>query len=180
MHYPKKNIVPHYSQHIGKLSKEDCKWIKSLCTDFVSSDVRNNKTDIRFVNTYFRDSKTCFVKLNNNDREKLISLIGFLGVSSLPIDKEIQLLEYREGNFFRRHKDGVERYMTIIIQLSDEMDYQGGELFVDDQQVSKKQGTVVMFDANTFHQLDEVTSGKRNVLVIWLQPENLSVEKNII
>ena len=82
--------------------------------------------------------------------------------------------------FFKRHRDGDKRYKTLIIQLSHESDYQGGELIVGEQSISKTQGTVIMFDANTYHQLNEVISGKRHVFVVWLLIEHFRMDKNIV
>ena len=173
--------MPEFSEHIGVLSKEQCDWIKSLCTEFKVSEITyDNNDNSRNINQYFRNSKTCMVELTDDSREKLLSMVRFIGVESLPIKREIQLLEYSEGGFFKRHKDGPKRYKTLIIQLSDENDYTGGELYVEDQPTSKKQGSLIIFDSNTYHQLHEVTSGKRYVLVVWLLKEHFENPKTVI
>lgn len=174
-------MTPFFEEHIGVLSKEDCEWIKSLCVDFSPSEVTyNNDDSTRNLNNKFRSSKTCFVALDQNQRERLLSMISFLGVTSLPIEREIQLLEYSEGGFFKRHKDGPKRYKTILIQLSDKSEYDGGELYIEDKLASKEQGSIIIFDSNTFHQLDMVTRGKRYVLVVWLLKEHFTIKKGII
>lgn len=168
-------MTPNVEEHIGVVSKEDCDWIKSLCSEFTPSEVTytKDKNDPN-IDTTFRSSKTCRVVLSEKDGDRLLSLIKFLGVESLPEKNGVQLLEYVEGDFFKRHVDGLGRYRTILIQLSDKEDYGGGELYVEDRLMSKESGSIVMFDSHTFHQLDTVTSGKRHVLVIWLLREHFT------
>ena len=170
-------MIPEFEEHISVLSKEDCEWIKSLCTDFKPSEVvYNDDKGTRTINKKFRSSKTCFVNLSKEDEMKLLSKLEFLGINSLPsIKNEIQLLEYNEGDFFDKHKDGVKRYKTLLIQLSGESDYLGGELYVEDLLASKKQGSVVLFNSDTSHQLNVVTWGRRYVLVVWLLKENFNL-----
>lgn len=171
----------HFEEHISVLNKGECEWIKSLCTDFSPSEVTyNNDDSTRNLNNKFRSSKTCFVELSEEQRDRLTSMVSFLGIHSLPIKREIQLLEYTEGDFFAKHKDGPKRYKTLLVQLSDENEYGGGELYVDNLLASKKQGSIIIFDSNTYHQLDKVTSGKRYVLVIWLLKEHFEIKNNLI
>jgi len=64
------------------------------------------------------------------------------------------------------------RKLSITLQLSDEDEYEGGELqFLDDADKiytsSKKKGTVIVFDSRTKHRVRKVKSGVRKSLVGW-------------
>jgi PKHD-type hydroxylase len=64
------------------------------------------------------------------------------------------------------------RKLSISVQLSDEADYEGGELeFLigcDKKHASKKQGTVIIFPSYLLHKVNPVTKGKRCSLVTWV------------
>lgn len=64
------------------------------------------------------------------------------------------------------------RKISYIIQLSDESEYEGGDLEVFDGNshiAPKKQGTVIMFPSYICHRVSPVTKGTRWSLVIWIQ-----------
>lgn len=67
------------------------------------------------------------------------------------------------------------RKLSLVIQLSDEKDYEGGELQVhsgsDDDVIKaeiKKQGSMIFFPSYLRHRVTPVTSGHRYSLVSWL------------
>jgi|SaaInlStandDraft_1057018.scaffolds.fasta_scaffold120641_2 hypothetical protein len=92
----------------------------------------------------------------------------------------LSFVRYYQGGFFAKHIDGPERYTTAIIQLSNEEDYSGGQLFVKDTEVSRTQGTTVHFDANTEHELKLVTEGQRDALVVWSVKGNLKLKNTLL
>ena len=98
---------------------------------------------------------------------------------------EVQLAVYDEsGDHFRRHYDQrmgtAELYanhplrkMSMSIILSNPDEYEGGGLRFFDQRgstirVSQNKGDIFIFPAWQEHQVDPVTSGKRNALVLWM------------
>jgi PKHD-type hydroxylase len=67
--------------------------------------------------------------------------------------------------------DGPQRKLSLVIQLSDSMDYEGGELWVHGARrevLSKNRGIVHFFPSYTLHRVTPVTSGKRHSLVGWI------------
>ena len=71
-------------------------------------------------------------------------------------------------------KIGIEyessRKLSFSLQLSNEDDYEGGELqFLSDENISyyapKKRGTLVIFDSRSRHRVTKVRSGVRRSLV---------------
>jgi len=59
------------------------------------------------------------------------------------------------------------------LQLSDEDDYEGGELqFMDDDDqlytAPKKKGTIIIFDSRVKHRVRKIKNGTRKSLVGWV------------
>ena len=86
----------------------------------------------------------------------------------------IQLLKYTAGDFFNWHMDLgpgkiSTRKLTLIVHLSPEQDYDGGELKWNPGfgEVPQTQGTVVIFPSYMPHTVKPVTRGERYTLVAW-------------
>ena len=92
---------------------------------------------------------------------------------------EFQLIRYRPGGEYDWHCDygsspvaGYVRKISMSIQLSDESDYEGGNLDIlnhSNQKVvaPKHFGAATVFDSKLAHKAEPVTSGIRFVLVGW-------------
>jgi len=65
------------------------------------------------------------------------------------------------------------RILTILVGLNSVDEYEGGELFVQNQKkgIKLNTGDVVVFPSNFMfpHKVSEVTKGHRKVLIIWTQ-----------
>lgn len=65
------------------------------------------------------------------------------------------------------------RKLSMVIQLSDENDYEGGNLIIrtgnqdPDPQLMRKKGTVIFFPSFIPHKVEPVISGDRYSLVTW-------------
>lgn len=90
----------------------------------------------------------------------------------------IQLTNYheaRQGNY-SWHQDfgssGVSRKLSIVLQLSNPNEYEGGELQIltnsNPISMQKKRGLVTVFPAWTLHQVTPVIKGNRQTLVAWV------------
>jgi len=65
------------------------------------------------------------------------------------------------------------RKLSFSLQLSDDEDYEGGELQIMDEAeslytVPKKRGLLVCFDSRARHRVNKVTKGRRKSLVGWI------------
>ncbi len=72
------------------------------------------------------------------------------------------------------------RKLSMVIQLSDPADYEGGQLQLDvkackehpPRDVIQEQGTVIVFPSFLLHRVTPVTSGVRYSLVTWMEGPN--------
>jgi len=83
----------------------------------------------------------------------------------------------KNGDFYDYHLDidgsyGVQRKISIVVQLSDQEDYEGGELELKTSKNSyvadKSKGSILLFPSFCLHKVHPVTKGKRNSLVLWV------------
>ena len=103
--------------------------------------------------------------------------------TSLYKKADIQFTEYHgsEGGHYSWHhdidwnrNDGLDRKLSITVQLSDPSEYEGGdfefsEVLSPDPQQSKARGTVLIFPSYLQHAVSPVTSGVRKSLVAWFE-----------
>jgi predicted 2-oxoglutarate/Fe(II)-dependent dioxygenase YbiX len=122
-----------------------------------------------------------FLILDREILDLVLEKIKVFGVHQL---REGRILRYEEGCFFNLHTDTYDkhpdRYKTIIIQLSNEEDYLGGKMCFGDDILDKKIGTTVIFDSTTLHGMETIESGIRYSFVIWLERQDLGIQKKLI
>jgi predicted 2-oxoglutarate/Fe(II)-dependent dioxygenase YbiX len=103
--------------------------------------------------------------------------------------ENLQFSEYTESQqgFYAKHKDCGDsgrlesfvdiRKLSFSIQLTDEKQYEGGELilYVNGREVKapKSKGTIIFFESNIQHEVKPVKKGIRHALVSWVQGPNL-------
>lgn len=116
--------------------------------------------------------------------EKLATVVSNLNAKFFRFDltgfgEQIQLTNYdsSENGMYGWHIDmgtgGPSRKLSIVVQLSDAVEYEGGvlELQPFDQNVikmRKQRGLIVAFPSWTLHQVTPVTQGNRQSLVAWI------------
>ena len=68
------------------------------------------------------------------------------------------------------------RKLSIIVQLSDEDEYEGGDINLKigsrDLDLPKKKGGVIVFPSFILHRVLPVTKGSRKSLVSWISGPN--------
>lgn len=100
------------------------------------------------------------------------------GIELSGITRAPQYVEYREGwGEFGWHNDyshglpQAPRKLTVILQLSDPTDYEGGLLQVmgnDIETMPRERGSIIVFPSILVHRVTPVTSGIRRALVSWI------------
>jgi PKHD-type hydroxylase len=104
------------------------------------------------------------------------------GFDLIGFTEDLQFTEYEgAGAFYTWHQDGLDgdlaaRKLSMVVQLSDGAEYEGGELEFfavhgDGADVSpewRSRGTVVVFPAFEFHRVTPLLAGTRRSLVCWV------------
>jgi PKHD-type hydroxylase len=102
-------------------------------------------------------------------------------------DEDLQFTIYDEpGAFYSWHQDGLDgrvgrRKLSMVLQLSDPADYEGGQLQMFDlyedadaeelddfERQSSARGSVVVFPSFEYHRVLPIRSGTRLSLVTWV------------
>ena len=167
-------------------SQDECDYFKSLSNDkpFERSKITEH---IQFYNiSEFRTSSEVVIEMDISLSNLILKKVKEFGIKTLP--NHFIILRYNKNQEFKRHNDvGLDypnRYKTLIIQLSNETDYEGGELciFHNDEIItsSKEVGNVIMFDSSIDHLANKIKTGIRYSLVFWLSIDNFGLTKSLI
>jgi PKHD-type hydroxylase len=137
----------------------------------------------------YRESKTSWINLNPESQwlyDKLSWIVRQLNGQFYKFDlfgfqEDFQYTVYHgnQNGHYNWHLDsGVSntgsgpRKLTIVLQLSDPSDYEGGDLELltgaSPIAVRKEQGLLVAFPSYTLHRVTPVTHGIRKSLVVWI------------
>ena len=101
----------------------------------------------------------------------------YFGFDLTGFGEDIQLTNYQESRqgTYKWHQDftsGISRKLSMVLQLSDPKDYEGGELQIlttgQPITIKKKRGLVTIFPTWTLHQVTPVIKGTRQTLVTWV------------
>jgi len=94
--------------------------------------------------------------------------------------ERLQFTHYKfdENGCYKPHIDPLQwniphnRKLSIVIQLSDPSEYEGGDLIIHNSHekciIDKKKGYTIFFPSYTLHEVTPVTKGERFTLVGWI------------
>tara|TARA_R100000005_G_C4987901_1_gene195770 strand:+ start:1106 stop:1765 length:660 start_codon:yes stop_codon:yes gene_type:complete len=144
---------------------------------------RKRITDIKWI-TLREDTNWLFKKII----DKIIYVNSKNFDLQLKFLEDFQFSEYTEekSGFYSKHRDcelkksldnHVDiRKLSFTIQLTDENEYEGGELIfhIDEKEkkAPKSKGTIIFFESDILHEVTPVTKGVRHSLVSWVQGPN--------
>jgi len=135
------------------------------------------------LNTSIRNSLLHFPPLEmvRKSRNILQSTIiqEYIGVNiTLTELNQFQYLKYGTGGFYNWHQDIIDRSaptirgLTMSLNITDENEYEGGELLVKDGEEIitnlKKAGSYIIFPSFLQHKASVITSGTREAIVSWV------------
>ena len=139
---------------------------------------RSRITDIKWIRLN-KDTNWLFKKII----DKIIDVNG------RNFDLQLKFSEYigEKKGFYSKHRDcgakkSLDNYVDIrklsfTIQLTDENEYEGGELifYIDEKEKTapKSKGTIIFFESDILHEVKPVTKGVRHSLVSWVQGPNI-------
>lgn len=133
-----------------------------------------------------RRSKVSWINKSSDNAwvfEKLAHVASALNAQFYRFDltgfgEPLQLTNYdqSEHGMYGWHQDyntgGISRKFSMVLQLSDPSQYDGGNLQIktggDIQNVRKQRGLIAAFPSYVLHQVTPVTQGSRQSLVAWV------------
>jgi len=132
-----------------------------------------------------RDSKVSWMHPNNETApifQKLTEYVIYLNNKFFNFDIDgfsegLQFTKYEPpAGKYEPHLDkifnGTIRKLSVVVQLSDPADYEGGDLILklghEDTSVPKQQGRLTVFPSYVLHGVQPVTAGTRYSLVAWI------------
>jgi len=146
-----------------------------LILDSIKNSVGTSDLDIKY-----RKYKEWLIV----DKNVLDFILDRLKIFDVEKIKEGRILRYESGCFFDKHVDTWEkyphRYKTVVIQLSNETDYEGGVMTYGDEIFNKKIGNSVIFEGTVVHGMDKIINGTRYAFVIWLERSDFGIKKVVV
>jgi PKHD-type hydroxylase len=172
--------ISFYAFANNVFSKEECQTIIDIAknkglingTTFnKSSDARDSKISWLYPidNMDWAYRRVADVSVHLNEKYFNFDLFG--------MNEGFQFTNYQApsgkyGKHIDRSKSTAVRKLSVSIQLTNPDDYEGGELYLYDDDkgtvMDKTQGTLIMFPSFVLHEVMPVTKGERNSLVTWI------------
>lgn len=179
----------HWQVWYGGLPKDQVNAIIDTCKSYpiqeatigdgvVASNEEFRRSDIRWINPHTEPNivNMLWYHASEANRAAFGFHIDYLG--------EIQFTEYHSTNLgkYDWHYDtfwasgrAYDRKLSVVVQLSDPADYDGGDFQFDtgipqlDQFAVRQQGTILVFPSFLTHRVTPVTRGTRRSLVSWIE-----------
>ena len=172
--------INFYAFWNNAFSKEECQTIINIAKNkgLIKGKTNGDLKDVRDSNISWLypidDMEWVFrrvtdITLNLNERFFKFDLFG--------LNEGFQFTNYEapSGKYGKHVDRGINipvRKLSISIQLTNPDDYEGGELYLyeDDKGtlMDKTQGTLILFPSYLLHEVMPVTKGERNSLVTWV------------
>jgi PKHD-type hydroxylase len=174
--------ISFYAFWNNAFSKEECQTIINIAknkgfirgTTKSKSDVRDSKISWLYpvdgMDWVFR--RVTDITLSLNEKFFQFNLFG--------LNEGFQFTNYEtpSGKYGKHVDRGINmpvRKLSISIQLTNPKEYEGGELYLYDDDkgtiMDKSQGTLIIFPSYVLHEVMPVTKGERNSLVTWITGE---------
>jgi len=146
--------------------------VGSSTTPVVNGDIRRSEVGWLMNNAenYWVFEKLAHAVNELNALHYCFNLSGF--------GEAIQLTNYKaeyQGTYGWHQDFGngtVSRKLSLVLQLSDPNEYEGGQLQIltskDPVNMEKRRGLITVFPSWTLHQVTPVTQGTRQSLVAWI------------
>ena len=152
--------------------------------DGTNIDKNTRDSEVRFMqfnesNTFVRewlmDMAAMYYSFFNNSDE-FGRTINVRKGSLVP--EPVQVTTYKENNFYNWHVDGSAqdpRRLTIIAQLTNSNEYEGGDFQIEDLTLppfTRNKNTVLLMKPHLKHRVTPVTKGVRNSMITWFRSTN--------
>lgn len=171
-----------YFDHL--FSPQECKQIIEMVLAFNCGLLTENRIKDKTI----RDSDVDFIYPTSKNMwvfERIATAVKnlnkqYFGFDLFGLTEGLQITRYLapSGHYTRHIDRGLGhqvRKLSVTIQLSDPLEYEGGELILHYDHkpaiMSKEQGKLVVFPSYVLHEVQPVTKGIRYSLVAWVTGE---------
>lgn len=186
------HVLTPYSKKIepfawweGAFTDEELNWLQQRAKEATVPAQVGGGGDGRVAND-LRRSELNWMPNNENTAwvfEKLAHVVSSLNADYFNfnltgLSEQLQLTNYHEDRkgTYGWHQDfgaaGNSRKLSLVLQLSNPEDYEGGQLQLftakEPINITKKRGLIVVFPSWTVHQVTPVVKGTRQTLVTWI------------
>jgi PKHD-type hydroxylase len=161
------------------LSAKECEYVKSFW-DLQKEDHSRYGTihltkDLQ-ITTYAKVNASKVRTSNKDLLNFLIKKFSSIGIKSISYNR-VSLHKYIEGGYFSKHRDiytngGGSTTSTLIIQLSDPSEYEGGDFLIEGVAQDRGLGTFSLFNGRREHEVTKITKGTRFSLTVFLTFED--------
>jgi len=173
---------PPFAWWDGAFTNEELDWLQQKAKEATQEAlVCGDKLDTAHRRTKLNWLYSCAE--NKWLYEKLSDVAARLNADHYGFDltgfgEALQMTNYssEDQGEYKWHQDsgsnGPCRKLSLVLQLSEPQDYEGGNLeiltSIDPKVVEKKRGLLAVFPSWTLHQVTPVISGSRQTLVAWI------------
>jgi PKHD-type hydroxylase len=182
---PHSRRIDPYVWWEGAFTEQELNWLQTNAREAKQNASVGGGQGVGGVNPDVRRSQVSWVS-NTPETKWVFEKLGFVasklnadwfGFDLTGFGEPLQLTHYdqSENGMYGWHQDyggGVSRKLSLVLQLSDPSEYEGGNLQVktngEPQNVKKQRGLVVAFPSYVLHQVTPVTQGNRQSLVAWV------------
>ena len=179
--------TPAYATWDNGFNDQELNYLRDIAASSREVAVVGGRSDSRVAD--IRRSRVSWVSYNgSNDKDawlfdRLSYIISSLNRNYYGFDitgfaEPIQLTTYLSDDHgtYGWHQDsggeGYNRKLSLVLQLSDPCEYEGGQLEIfssgSSQLVPKRKGLICVFPSWTPHQVTPVVQGTRQSLVVWI------------
>lgn len=160
--------------------------LKRICEIGDSLELSSASVSDGIVDNSIRMTKTGWIQLND-ETMFIYDTLGFIArqlngqffdFDLFGFAEDLQYTVYNDnGDKYDWHLDrgmstGAPRKLSLVLQLSDPSEYEGGdlELYIGPEPVvvTKQYGLLTAFPSFVLHRVTPVTAGIRKTLVVWL------------
>lgn len=179
---PYATSLPPFAWWEGAFTEDELNWLQQ------KARVANSQAQVGGAGNVDKNIRRSQVNWMDNTAEtqwvfrKLADVASNLNAQFFRFDltgfgESLQLTNYdkSEHGMYGWHQDYnafVSRKLSLVVQLSDPADYEGGNLQImttgEPENVRKQRGLIVAFPSYVLHQVTPVTQGNRQTLVAWV------------
>ena len=184
---PHAKAIPSWAWWDNAFTEQELNWLQQQAKE-AKQDATIGGSGAGGVDANIRRSQVSWLQNNTDTKwvfEKLAHVTSHLNAEHFRFDltgfgEALQLTNYNqsENGMYGWHLDyanqgiRVSRKLSLVLQLSDPADYEGGNLQVmttgQPENIRKQRGLIAAFPSYVLHQVTPVTQGNRQSLVAWV------------